>query len=239
MSGRFLGVSVIIMNILAVRNNAARVAEEIIRRYNPNFVYSFQTGVGVKCRLGRFDSRRLDDFVEAECPFESTKLKFSDLLMPADLLRNRYTICGVSLMQSPHYRLMEDISSGNLTSESEYVRRCRLGAVDSRPAYNPILTSLVEKYERRLREFRSNQVFEVYVRSVIWRGDWVLVIADGKHRAALAAFLHRADLVRLRYLSKSFLEEPFFRQVHSHVMRLSPSEYSINQEMIRSSLVEQ
>jgi hypothetical protein len=222
------------MNIFAKQNRLVRVVERLYGLCRPGRVFSFETEVGVKCRLGRFNSERFRDYVEYESPFLSISCDFADLLMPADFLRDRFTLCGMSLPESPYVRLMEEIASGALAADSEYVSRCRAGTLDSRQPFSPSLEGLQDCYRLRVRELSENRPFYVYVRRVLWRGETAYVIADGKHRAALAASLNRPECLRLRFVSGDALREPFFQQTYAHVLSLDPLEYSINQQMIKA-----
>lgn len=194
----------------------------------------FEMESGVKCQVGRFNSDRFVEFVEREVHFDASVHDLRDLVLATDLLRDRYTLCGQSILETPYYTLMAELANGCVSSDSDYVIRCRLGRLDSRPPLEPDLGRLQDCYEKRMSELADGRRFYIYVRCVKWRGRPVFAIADGKHRAALAAYLGCPERLVLRVVSRDVLEEPFFKNVYEYVLRLDPREYSINQEMIKA-----
>lgn len=193
----------------------------------------FQTDVGVKYRSGGFDSKRFSEYVIHDIPFVSAGISFSDLLMPPDLLRDRYTICGQSVLRSPHYHLIEEIVSKTLTPNSEYVARCRMGTLDARLPADLSLEFLMQKYQAQRAELDGGEMAMVFVVEATLKGKTSYIIVDGKHRAALVAVDQRPESLLLRVVSNEFARDPFFRKVYSYTLRMDPAEYSINQEMIK------
>lgn len=212
----------------------SKVIERFYEIYRPGTVRIFETDTGVKCQIGRFKSDRFIEYVENEIKFEQGVNDLRDLVLATDLLRNRHTLCGMSLVDTPYYQLMEELGNNCLREDSEYIVRCRAGALDSRPPLKVKVAALQECYKKRVQQLAGGWIPFIYVRSVVWKGKRVYAIEDGKHRAALAAYLGCPDRLVLRILSRNILNEPFFSSVYGHVLGLDPSEYSINQEMIRA-----
>lgn len=232
---------------VAYRNRLVQLTRDRLARFLQRFpprsnqaskLVVFETEIGVKYRFGCFDSDRFSEYVIRELPFTSAGLCLSDLVMPLDLLRNRYTLCGTALPQSAHFRLMEEIENGTLTSDSEYVSRCKMGTLDARLPSNLEPEFLIRQYQLRKEKLVRNGVTTISVIKVSLKGKPTYIIADGKHRAALVAYLGRLDSLRIRLLSNKFAQEPFFQQVFSYALSLGSGEYSINQEMIRAILNE-
>lgn len=194
----------------------------------------FETEVGVKYQLGRFDSIRFRDHVVEEISFGATDLASSDLLLGPDYLRNCHTLCGRTILRSPHYALIAEIEEGRLTATSEYMQRCRTGTIDARAGHHPTLKFLMQKHRLRKDELFADQRMEIYVSVVTFRGKPVYVIADGKHRAALAAYYNRMESVHLRVISNEVFQVPFFRRMDIFTLTCSSQEYSVNQEMIEA-----
>jgi hypothetical protein len=169
-----------------------------------------------------------------EIPFTATNLDFSSLVMPPDLLRNRYTLCGNMVLQSPHYRLIEELAHGTLTFDSEYITRATLGTLDARVPGKPALEYLASKHQLRREELFSDKRIEIFVTEVVIKEKRVYVIADGKHRAALVAYYNRPESLHLRVISNEFCQDPFFRSVYGFMLSKDPQGYSINQEMIKA-----
>jgi len=223
------------MSVPVVKNYPVRFLRRFLSRKR---LVVFETGVGVKYRFGRFDSSRFSEYVIQEVPFTSTGLHFSELVIPLDLLRNRYTSCGRALLQSAHFRLMEEIENGTLTPDSEYISRCKLGTLDARLPFSPELEYLTRRYQLQKEELLQGKTVTIFVIQASLRDKPTYIIADGKHRAALVAYLDRPELLRIRLLSNAFAQDPFFQQVYSYTLGLDPREYSINQEMIKVILNE-
>ena len=194
----------------------------------------FETSVGVKYKYGRFDSSQFRNCVIRTTRFLSLNITFDDLIMPPDLLRNRYTLCGASILHSPHYKLIKDISVGVLTRDSEYLFRCRSGTLDARLPTNPEPGVLMQECQLRRQDLLERQVMKVYVLEVPLGGKPKYMIVDGKHSAALIAYDNRPECLQLEFVSNEFVQEPFFLQVYSYTLGLDSREYSINQEMIKS-----
>lgn len=193
----------------------------------------FQTTVGVKYHFIRFDSNRFSEYVIQTIPFVTADISFSDLVMPPDLLQNRYTLCGQSVTRSPHYRLIEEICMGVLTLDSEYIMRSKTGTLDARLPTNPTLEFLIHKCQTRQAEMFSGKTMTIFVTKVTLRDKLAYVIADGKHRAALAAYHNKPESLLMQVISKEFVRDRFFSKVYSHTLNMDPAEYSINQEMIK------
>lgn len=198
----------------------------------------FETGVGVKYRFGRFDSNQFSDFVIQEVSFKSLDLRFSELVMPPDLLRDSYTLCGMALPLSPHFQLMEEIDTGTLEMGSEYIARRKMGTLDAQLPFNPDTGDLIRQYWRRKKELIRRKTVTISVIKVSLEGEEKYVIADGKHRGATVAYLDCPEYLYLRVLSKAFTQDPFFQHVYSFTLGLDSHEYSINQDLIRVILDE-
>ena len=198
----------------------------------------FETEVGVKYKNGAFNSAHFDRYVIRKISLTSLSVSFSSLLLPPDLLRNQNTLCGVRLPHSPHFHLMAAIESSKSIRESEYLQRCQRGTIDARLPAKRNLNSLVRRYHIQRAELCETGTSTISVIQVSWHGEPVYVIADGKHRAALAACLNRPESICLQLLSADFAQDAFFQTVYSFVLNLDAHDYSINQQMIRTILGE-
>ena len=93
--------------------------------FNPNKFTIYETEVGVKYKHGRYNSNRFNTYIDAVLPFTDVCSSFDCLILNPDFLRNKFTLCGIPITMSPHFRLMEEIETRDLTPESEYISRCR------------------------------------------------------------------------------------------------------------------
>ncbi|MCG2659189.1 MAG: hypothetical protein L6437_02955 [Kiritimatiellae bacterium] len=207
-----------------------RLALDLSQSLKPRI---FQTETGVKYRFSGFDSDRFSEYVIHEIPFVSAGISFSDLLAPPDLLRDRYTTCGQSVLRSPYYQLINEIFSGTLKPNSEYLTRCRKGTLDARLPSDPSLEFLMQKFQMQQAALLSGKVITIFVVKATLRGNSAYVIADGKHRAALVAAYNRPESLLMRVISTDFVRDSFFSKVYSYTLRMDPAEYSINQGMIK------
>lgn len=211
-------------------------ARSLARFFSPQEISVFETSVGLKYRHGSFDSRRFEKYVIREAPMPMLDLGFKDLVLPPDLLRDRYTLCGHSINKSPHFSLMRDISNGQLTETSTYVQRLLNGTLDVRlPRRRLSLSRLHRKFQVRQAELARGEAFVIYaigLRNNKSKEEFAIV--DGKHRAAMIAYYDRPDLISIREVSNEFVNTEFFDYIYSNLLRLNPSEYSINQAMIRA-----
>jgi hypothetical protein len=194
---------------------------------------AYETSVGLKYRGARFDSRLFSEHVVDALPLSGCPGGFSRLLMPPDLLRNQFTLCGKPIIESPHFGLMQAIEAGTLAEDVEYARRMRKGTLDARPPARTRLERLAESYRQCKDDLAANHVLEILVIRMIWRGESAYVIADGKHRAAVAAALNKPESVSLQVISRDFALHPFFEFLYGRVLDLKSADYTINQDMIK------
>jgi len=193
----------------------------------------FETQVGVKYRFIRFDSNRFSEHIIQTVPFLSASISFSDLVMPPDLLKNAYTQCTQPVTQSAHYKLIEEICTETLTSNSEYIARSKMGTLDARLPTNPSLETLIHKCQTSQSELFGGKLMEIFVIKVMLEDRPAYVIADGKHRAALVAYHNQPQSLLLQVISAGFIRDHFFNQIYSYTLNMNPIEYSRNQEMIK------
>jgi hypothetical protein len=208
-----------------------KLARRVVDRLEPRV---FQTEAGVKYRLPGFDSDRFKDYLVREVPFTETGASFSELLLPPDLLRNRYTTSGQSILCSPHNHLFKQIIANALTEENDYLLRTRKGTLDARLPFSPSLPYMMQRFNLQREALFSKKSIVVHVVKSLWQNKPVYVIFDGKHRAALAAAFERPESLLLRVIANDVIMDPFFRRVYAYTLRRDPVEYSINQEMIRA-----
>ena len=206
--------------------------------FNQNKFAVFETEVGVKYKHGTYNSVKFNDYITTILPIIDTCPSFDCLILNPDLLRNKFTLCGIPITMSPHFRLMEEIETGDLTPESEYISRCRKGTIDARAPFNPDTNNLIKKHQYQKDKLKKNGSFTISVIKVRFNDKNQFVIADGKHRAALILYLNRPEDLYLNILSNEFVKDHFFTEIFSYILKLDQEEYYINQSMIRAILHE-
>lgn len=193
----------------------------------------FETAVGVKYRGIGFDSDRFQECVIRETPFTSSGVSFADLLLPPDMLKDSHASCAMSLLESPHFRMIQEIMAGTLHAGSEYLWRCAMGTLDNRPPLVFSVNFLLDRHRLFYRDLQEGKKMYVYVVKIMLEDKKAFVIVDGKHRAAAAVAYGRPDSLLLRVVSGTFFEDRFFQRLYGYTLKKSPLEYSKNQKLIR------
>ena len=195
----------------------------------------YETEVGIKYRYGRFDSDKFNQFLIGEKAFgESSSVTFLNLLLPPDLLKNQYTLCGKALLYSPHLQFMKAMGDGVSDMENEYVLRYQRGTLDARLPEKFDMERMVQKYRERRNELKKVGAFTVYVVEVWLKNEPGYVILDGKHRAAMIASLECSELLRVCLVSKIYANDFFFKEIYTYCLNSDPGEYYINQQVIKA-----
>ncbi len=186
---------------------------------------------GIKYSNVGYNSDQFSTYVTNEANLQQLDVSFSDLILPPDALKNQYTWAGKSIDESPHYRLIHELATGVLTQSSEYVQLCLAGRLDARRPFRPKLRKLQKIFDERMGELSRNRPFDIFVYQPARTEK--IIIADGKHRAALAAYMGKPDIVRLNFISQEVFLNPFFVGFYGQVLNAASFEYSINQHLIR------
>lgn len=118
----------------------------------------------------------------------------SNLLLSIDYLKDSYTLLGCSILDSPHYKLMEALDKGEDIQKTEYMLRFKKGTLDARyPHCVKDFSFFHDKYKTMKKKLEENTVDPIVVFKV---GD-VFYIKDGKHRAALCAYFKRPIMCKV------------------------------------------
>ena len=115
---------------------------------------------------------------------EVQKLDPRTLLLPYDCLKDKYTQLGTDILHSPHYALMQGCAAGDLTG-NPYVERAEKGTLDERDSYLFADAAYIKSFRDNLESFEEESTKTIFYYEIGGKR----YIADGKHRAALAAFL--------------------------------------------------
>ena len=163
------------------------------------FTKLYESKVGIKYVLPICDPF----FNSSSDPFF---LKPEELFFDFDALKDEYTLCGVSVVDSPHLGLMKCIEENGDLYNTEYIKRFERGTIDIRIPHHVTSTQLLNfknKFAVRKKEVESSSYPPVSVYKV---GDRYY-IADGKHRAAMCALLNlpvKCVLTECGYIEDSF-----------------------------------
>lgn len=128
-----------------------------------------------------------DDMLEPETD-EIMEISPSKLYLSVDYLKDNYTLLDSCLLDSPHYGFIRAINSGQDIQSTEYYQRFIKGYLDGRHCQRTRNISFYfDKNEKTKQEVISGDYKPVAV--YIWKNRFY--ICDGKHRAALCAYLNK------------------------------------------------
>lgn len=128
-----------------------------------------------------------DDILEPETG-EIFDISPSKLFLSVDYLKDNYTLLDCCLIDSPHYGFVSAINSGQKIQRTEYYQRFIKGYLDGRHCQRTRDVSyFFNKNEKAKQDISCGSYKPVSV--YFWKGRYY--ICDGKHRAALCAYLNK------------------------------------------------
>lgn len=157
------------------------------------------------------------------------------LILGYDGLKDPFTLVGCSIVDSPHFAFMKALKEKKDISQTDYVNREKEGSLDGR--FEQFVTQAeLEKhkaiFDRQLRNIASQNGLP----SVVYRTQLGYVIIDGKHRAALGAYINgKARCVIVD--SSEILRDTYLRDLY-RCMKKNEAEYTRNIAFIEMLLEE-
>lgn len=154
------------------------------------------------------------------------------LFLDVDFLRDEYTLCDCPLIKSPHFDLMKALVNSQSIEETEYCRRATIGTLDSRTSQNisfAFIDSLHKTYKSRFKEITEDSYRPIDVYKVGER----YYIVDGKHRAALCAYLGKA--IQCNIISSDCMKDSYYAWNYEK-MKNKPDLFSHNIKFIENIL---
>lgn len=159
-----------------------RILDKVCKRLDIALLY--ESKVGIKCcnqliSSSMFKHHSTD--VVMEVPSDQ-------LLLCVDNLKDPYTLIDTKIIDSPHYELVQTISKGQHIAGSAYVKRRALGTLDAMSAVK-VNADYLRNRENSLRNL-IDQIKAGFSEPVmILRLGDACYLSDGKHRAAIHAYL--------------------------------------------------
>lgn len=149
---------------------------KLFHRFGYSFYYTNKYGVKVINRTsGEAKHKQTNEsFIE---------LNPRALYLPFDFLKDEFTLLDTNIMESPHYKLICGCDEGNLEN-NEYINRAICGTLDGRDSTYETVERYLKCYSEKQKDFQENQIEAIRFYTV-GRKKY---IADGKHRAAMAAY---------------------------------------------------
>ena len=200
----------------------------------PPWVY--ETEVGFKYRGTGYHSHLFDIHTKYAIEMERTGLQFDDLLIPPDGLKNQHSSSGISISHSPHFYLMKGLECNEARWVVRYIELCNLGLLDNRRPFQIDMNYLKATFIERKALLKANIRFDVFVYKLSDKGD-KFIIADGKHRAAFAAFNRSRHSLYLKFITNQPFKEVFFRRYYRKILNGNPVDYSRNHNIIDRMLL--
>lgn len=121
----------------------------------------------------------------------SEDIKINQIIAPPDFLKDRYTTIGKNINQWPHYKLIECLDKKLPLDACDYVKRYNNGTLDFRKKAKIFKEWLNTNYQKKLNEMKDGKTFLIKVFNIY---DDIYIVADGKHRIAVAAYFNYQNL---------------------------------------------
>lgn len=146
-----------------------------------NLFYIFKTSVGIK-------QLNLSRLVNAgKIIGEEISLSPNALYLGPDYLKDEFTLLGISLLESPHYKFMNAIEKGKSLQDTDYFIRYRDAKLDWRLWQSPKCN--VKMYKSRFEKSKQLVNNDIYSPVIVYKVAEKYYIYDGKHRASMCALL--------------------------------------------------
>lgn len=110
------------------------------------------------------------------------------LFLSVDYLKDRFTLLDCCIIESPHYGLVKAINNGEDVKNTDYYKRFITGKLDGRHCQRKRKVSYFYDKNKKAKESIESGNYKP-VQVYYWKGKYY--ICDGKHRAALCAYLQR------------------------------------------------
>lgn len=160
-----------------------RLLETICSKLN---LYIFiKTRTGLKSvNINRLYSDNIIEFT----PDNMISVDPNNLFLSTDYLKDDYTLLDCCILDSPHYSFIEAVNNGKDIRKTDYYKRFLTGKLDGRHCQRERnLSYFYDKNIKAKESVESGNYKPVVV--YLWKGHYY--ICDGKHRAALCAFMKR------------------------------------------------
>ena len=130
----------------------------------------------------------------------------NQLYLGIDFLTDRNTLLDTCIIDSPHFGLMRTFEANGNVENTDYIRRFEQGRLDSRSS-KIISKKLISKMSDKFHHMRGQILTASYFPVQVYQIGKRYYIADGKHRAALAALL--ANEVLCQEIGPGFIFDSF------------------------------
>lgn len=160
-----------------------RIPEKICMEHNIYIL--LKTRIGIKNLNMLPLTRRYGSEAENDNPIFVTP---SDLYLGPDYLKDKYTLLGKCILESPHYDFMRAINDNMDITQTEYYSRIVAGKLDGRHRQRKRNKMFFHSKKQEAEVAIDNGIYAP-VKIYKWKERYY--IYDGKHRAALCALKNK------------------------------------------------
>lgn len=201
-----------------IKHYAFRIIEEFCKKNR--IIHLYYSAVGLKninmgyvADLGKIDASN------------KVLINAEELFLGPDFLKDKYTLLGTRITESPHYEFMKTLKQNEDFRKTEYIIRWENGTLDWRRAM-PMEIYQNEwklKFRERLKEIQNDS----YKPIKIYKVGGKKYIYDGKHRAAVCALLNKK--IQCEIISNNCIFSYYNRYMFNCI--INKPEYSIHRKM--------
>lgn len=195
-----------------------RLIDKLIQK--TNYCFYIHTDSGLKFIGKGMTSHQLPAFILQTDVYSEKYGKLENWLINPDFLTDTYSLTGLPISQSPHYKLIAALATHQDLNKTEYAFRMQRGLLDLRKGERLQIDFIRNRFKAQLLQFQEGQSFCVKGFSIIQNGERRLIIADGKHTVAMATYFGFEANLEVALLHPALYQSPFFAgligQLHKH-----------------------
>lgn len=199
----------------------SRIIEKLFVIFNVTKIYESKVGIKIiNSFLKNYNFNKLNSII----------LDKNMIYLGFDALIDKYSLCDISLVDSPHYYFMKALYDNENIKNTDYYYRYYHGILDGRrkrKINEDDIKHFNNMFNLRLEEIESGNYKPVQVYKIKKK----YYIADGKHRAALCALCNKK--IKCVEISTDFLLDSTRMKIYS-MMKKSKNNYKKNIKLFES-----
>lgn len=185
-----------------------RAVDKFLQKINACFY--LKTHRGLKFIGKGMTSQELQPFIQQKDPYSEKYGDPKNWRINPDFLTDPYSLTGLPITQSPHYKLIGALATQQDLKTTDYAFRMQRGLLDLRKG-GPLPTDFMSaRFRTQLQLFQEGQKFLVKGFVIAQNSAQNLIIADGKHTVAMAAYFGFETNLEIALLSPAVYQTPFF-----------------------------
>lgn len=202
-----------------------RLREKLAKKFC--YTRLFETKTGIKIVNAHM---RNENFHHSDIFY----LNGEEIYLGFDALKDEYTLCGKTIIESPHFELMRLLDNGEQIESSEYCVRYKNGALDGR---YPVIVNAkeIERFHNYFCKRKDEVENDIYLPVQVYKVGKLYYLADGKHRAALSCLMGKK--IKCIEISNDFLKDSTRMWIYER-MKKNNSCYKKNIELFETMIHE-